>query len=82
MDSIFKQFGKIERTEQINQEGIGMGLTICQAIIRNCNGHISCFSEGENKGSTFSFSMKMGLPDLDYHVYGDKKLLGDLKAEV
>ena len=65
MDSIFKQFGKIERTEQINQEGIGMGLTICQEIIRNCHGHISCFSEGENKGSTFSFSMKMSLPEIN-----------------
>ena len=59
-----------------------MGLTICQEIIRNCHGHISCFSEGENKGSTFSFSMKMSLPELHQGIHRDKNLLGELQAEV
>ena len=29
MSKLFKLFGKFERTEDINQEGIGMGLKIC-----------------------------------------------------
>ena len=33
MSKLFKLFGKVERTEDINQDGIGMGLTICQKII-------------------------------------------------
>ena len=40
-----------------------MGLAICKKIVDNCGGTIDVFSAGENKGSTFSFSMKMLLPD-------------------
>ena len=36
-----------------------MGLLICQKIIQSCGGKISFFSEGDNKGSTFIFSIKM-----------------------
>ena len=40
-----------------------MGLTICRRIILNSGGSISFFSEGENKGSTFVFSIEMKLVD-------------------
>jgi len=36
-----------------------MGLMICQNLVRMCEGTIEVYSEGENKGSVFSFSMKM-----------------------
>ena len=39
-----------------------MGLTICQKILKSYEGEINCFSEGENKGSTFAFTIKMELP--------------------
>ena len=33
MDTLFKLFGKIKRTEKDNTDGIGMGLKICQKIL-------------------------------------------------
>ena len=61
MNQLFKLFGKLSRTEAENVEGIGMGLTICKLIVDQCGGQISCHSDGENLGSTFTFSMKMQL---------------------
>jgi len=52
-------FGKLERTEAMNSEGIGMGLKICQRIVEKSGGQIRAFSEGENQGATLMFSMKM-----------------------
>jgi len=39
-----------------------MGLSICAKLVECCEGHIDFFSEGEDKGSTFNFTMKMTLP--------------------
>ena len=61
MQRLFTLFGKMERTEDQNPDGLGMGLTICQKIVNNCGGRIDVFSEGVNKGSTFIFDMKMSL---------------------
>ena len=33
MDRLFKQFGKLLRTAEMNSEGIGMGLMICQNLV-------------------------------------------------
>ena len=63
LEKIFTLFSKVLRTVDINEEGIGMGLNICQKILQSCQGHIEVYSEGENKGSTFMFSMKMDLVD-------------------
>ena len=60
---LFTLFGKLEATEEINSEGIGMGLVICYRIVQNNGGTIEVFSEGLDKGSTFIFSMRMTVPD-------------------
>lgn len=59
---LFRMFGKLDDSSDVNEEGIGMGLTICQKIVKNQKGKIECYSEGIGKGSTFSFSMKMQMP--------------------
>jgi len=59
MEKLFKLFGKIKRTETDNYDGIGMGLNICQKIIKHNGGTIDVYSEGENLGSTFMFTMPM-----------------------
>ena len=56
---LFTLFGKLEATKDINSDGIGMGLNICQRIVENNGGKIDVFSEGEEMGSTFMFTMKM-----------------------
>ena len=56
---LFSQFGKLKRTADMNNEGIGMGLMIVQKLVSLSQGTISVHSDGLDKGSTFSFSMKM-----------------------
>ena len=62
MVNLFKLFGKIERTDSENIDGIGMGLNICKKIIDHNGGTIDVFSEGENLGSTFIFTIPMTIP--------------------
>ena len=59
MSSLFRKFGKLRRTATLNNEGIGLGLMICQKLVTLNNGIISVRSDGENLGSVFSFTMKM-----------------------
>ena len=56
---LFQLFGKLDASAVENQEGIGMGLTICKKIVDYYDGNISYYSAGENQGSTFMFSLKM-----------------------
>ena len=62
-DQLFSMFGKVKRSSGLNKEGIGIGLMICKRIIENSGGQITMHSDGENKGSTFIFSMEMHLPN-------------------
>ena len=59
MNTIFTQFGKLKRTADQNCEGIGLGLLICQNLVRECGGTIKAFSEGQDCGSVFTFTMHM-----------------------
>jgi len=59
MSTLFTQFGKLRRTAEENSEGIGMGLLICQNLVRENGGTIEVHSDGEDKGSCFAFTMKM-----------------------
>ena len=63
MIKVFQKFGKVERTSAENPEGIGMGLNICQRIIRESGGEVQVFSEGADQGTTFMFSMSMHEPN-------------------
>ena len=52
-------FGELKRTARMNHEGLGMGLMTCKKLIDRSHGRILVHSEGEDKGSSFSFTMKM-----------------------
>ena len=59
ISKLFNLFGKLMKTAQMNKEGIGMGLVICQNLVKLNGGTIGVYSAGEDKGSTFTFTMKM-----------------------
>ena len=48
----------------MNSEGIGMGLMICKSLVNINGGEINVYSEGENKGTVFSFTMRMDQVDM------------------
>ena len=48
MKKLFKMFGKLRRTAEINNEGIGLGLMICENLVKMNDGTISVHSDGED----------------------------------
>ena len=59
LSKLFSRFGKLQRTAEINHEGIGLGLTIVKKIIEQHHGSITVDSKGVGKGCTFKFEMQM-----------------------
>ena len=59
LESLFKSFGKLKSTREINTSGIGLGLMISKSLVEAYGGNLSVFSPGKSQGSTFSFTMKM-----------------------
>ena len=59
LNKLFTRFGKLQRTANMNHEGIGLGLNIAKQIVELAEGTISAHSGGLGLGSIFSFSMQM-----------------------
>lgn len=57
--NLFKLFGFLNETEEINTKGIGLGLYICRRIIKQLGGDIICRSEPD-VGTTFAFLFLLG----------------------
>lgn len=53
---LFQNFGKIEDTQNQNKQGVGLGLSICKAIIMRLGGKFKVESE-EGQGCAFTISM-------------------------
>ena len=56
---LFTKFGKLQRTAEINSEGIGLGLTIVKQIVESSKGQVGIESAGHNQGTLFKFSMQL-----------------------
>ena len=59
-EKLFKLFGKIGEMEDVNPQGIGLGLTICNKILNQLGGELKVISK-YGEGSTFYFSLLMPL---------------------
>jgi signal transduction histidine kinase len=61
MQKLFQKFGIINDNylQRPNTQGTGLGLYISKSIVQLHGGKIWVASEGENKGTTFSFSLKI-----------------------
>lgn len=58
--NIFGRFYRSERAIKTDTEGIGLGLYMAKTIISRHGGVLTATSEGEHKGSIFSFSVRLG----------------------
>lgn len=58
LDKLFKFFGTLARSKDLNRGGMGLGLTISKMIIQSLGGDISVESEC-GKGSSFTFSVSV-----------------------
>ena len=56
LEKLFKFFGTLTKSRDINRGGMGLGLTISKMILQQQNGDISVKSE-PNKGSIFTFRL-------------------------
>jgi len=57
---IFSRFYRTDAARRVDTEGVGLGLAMAKNIIEKYKGKIGVDSQGENKGSTFWFSMPVG----------------------
>ncbi|MDI1255899.1 MAG: HAMP domain-containing sensor histidine kinase [Flavobacterium sp.] len=58
-NELFQKFTKMRRVGTQNESTIGIGLYLCNQIIKKSDGTIKAESRGENKGATFSVRLKI-----------------------
>jgi signal transduction histidine kinase len=54
LNKLFKLFGLLEQSKELNTNGIGLGLHICKMIVEQFGGCITCRSEW-GMGTSFIF---------------------------
>ena len=57
-NKLFKLFGFVKDTQQLNKNGVGLGLVISEQIVREFFGEMSFVSD-YGIGSTFTFTFKL-----------------------
>lgn len=61
LKTIFERFYQLDKGSAQAQSGAGIGLALCQAIIKAHGGRIWAESEGVNKGTTFSLILPLAI---------------------
>ncbi len=58
LPNVFDKFHRADNARLFDTEGLGVALFLSRRIIHRLNGKISAFSEGKDRGSTFSIILK------------------------
>jgi signal transduction histidine kinase len=56
---VFDLFSQSERSIDRSQGGLGLGLAICRQLIELHGGRVSCASDGEGRGATFTLRLPL-----------------------
>lgn len=59
IDKLFGKFSRANNANSVNTSGTGLGLYVALKMAQQMGGNITCTSEGDNKGSTFSFELPL-----------------------
>ncbi|GAB4462158.1 MAG: hypothetical protein OHK0029_28510 [Armatimonadaceae bacterium] len=62
-DRIFREFEQVDSSYARMQQGTGLGLALVKRFVEMHGGRVRVFSEGEGKGTTFSFIMPFSPPE-------------------
>ncbi len=57
--TIFQKFERAENANSVNVSGTGLGLYLALQMAKAMGGDISCHSDGDGKGSRFSFTLPL-----------------------
>jgi signal transduction histidine kinase len=58
--TLFQKFSRADNANTVNVSGTGLGLYVALKMAEQMGGTISCESEGDGKGSTFTFELPLG----------------------
>lgn len=61
IESMFDKFERADNANSVNVSGTGLGLYIARKMARDMEGDVYASSEGEGKGSTFTFELPLKL---------------------
>jgi signal transduction histidine kinase len=59
IDSLFQKFSRADNANSVNTSGTGLGLYVAVKMAEAMGGSISARSEGDGKGSTFTFELPL-----------------------
>lgn len=59
LDTIFQKFERAENANTVNVKGTGLGLYVALKMAEAMGGTVTAHSEGDNKGSRFTFSLPL-----------------------
>lgn len=59
IDSLFQKFSRADNANSVNTSGTGLGLYVAVKMAEAMGGSISAHSEGDAKGSTFTFELPL-----------------------
>jgi signal transduction histidine kinase len=59
--TLFQKFNRAENANTVNVSGTGLGLYVALKMAEAMGGTISCKSEGDGKGSTFTFELPLAM---------------------
>lgn len=59
MDKLFGKFSRASNANSVNTSGTGLGLYVALKMAQQMGGKITCTSEGDGKGSTFTFELPL-----------------------